>query len=69
MLDTVVLDISIGGLGVLAYSQDVNPKEGDVCNGCRLSLPEAGNFAVSLRIRSPACSPVGSPRPRAWTDG
>ncbi|NTV93802.1 MAG: hypothetical protein HGA75_00090 [Thiobacillus sp.] len=52
MLDTVVLDISIGGLGVLAYSQEAKLKEGDVCHGCRLSLPNAGNFVVSLRIRA-----------------
>lgn len=52
LLDTVVLDISIGGLGVLAYSQEAKLKEGDVCHGCRLSLPGAGNFIVSLRVRA-----------------
>jgi flagellar brake protein len=50
MLDTVVLDISLGGVGVLAYSQDAKLKEGDVYHGCRLSLPDAGNYVVSLRI-------------------
>jgi c-di-GMP-binding flagellar brake protein YcgR len=52
MLDTTVVDISIGGIGVLAYSQDVELREGDIYNGCRLSLPEAGNYLVSLRIRA-----------------
>lgn len=52
MLETIVLDISIGGVGVLAYSQDAKLHEGDVFRGCRLSLPDAGNFAVSLRIRT-----------------
>lgn len=51
-LDTVVVDISIGGVGVLAYAQDVELREGDVYHGCRLSLPDAGNFMVSLRIRA-----------------
>lgn len=50
MLDTVVLDISLGGVGVLSYSQDARLKEGDVYQGCRLSLPDAGNYVVSLRI-------------------
>lgn len=52
MLETVVLDISIGGVGVLTYAQKVNLREGDVYHGCRLSLPDAGNFVVSLRIRA-----------------
>jgi c-di-GMP-binding flagellar brake protein YcgR len=52
MIDTVVLDISIGGVGVLAYSQDAELREGDVYHGCRLSLPDAGNYVVSLRIRA-----------------
>jgi len=50
MLDTVVLDISIGGVGVLSYAQDAKLKEGDIYHGCRLSLPDASNFVVSLRI-------------------
>ena len=52
MLDTTVVDISIGGVGVLAYSQDVELREGDIFHGCRLTLPEAGNYLVSLRIRA-----------------
>lgn len=51
-LETVVLDISIGGLGVLAYSQDVKLREGETYHGCRLSLPDAGNYVVSLKIRA-----------------
>ncbi len=52
MLDTTVVDISIGGIGVLAYSQDVELREGGIYHGCRLSLPDAGNYLVSLRIRA-----------------
>lgn len=52
MLETVVLDISIGGLGVLAYTQDISLKEGDIYQGCRLSLPDAGSYVVSLQIRA-----------------
>jgi flagellar brake protein len=49
-LDAVVNDISIGGLGVLSYSQNATLKEGEVYHGCRLSLPNAGNYLVSLRV-------------------
>ncbi|TCJ17231.1 flagellar brake protein [Parasulfuritortus cantonensis] len=52
VLDAVVVDISIGGVGLLAYSQDAALKEGEVHHGCRLSLPDAGSFAVSLRVRT-----------------
>jgi len=52
MVETIVLDISIGGLGVLAYSQEAGLREGEVYHGCRLSLPDAGNYVVSLRIRT-----------------
>lgn len=52
ILEALVLDISIGGLGVLSYSQDVEFHEGDIYNGCRLSLPGAGTYVVSLQIRT-----------------
>jgi c-di-GMP-binding flagellar brake protein YcgR len=51
-LETTVLDISIGGLGVLAYMDDVGLREGDTFHGCRLSLPDAGSFLVSLHVRA-----------------
>jgi len=50
MLETMVLDIGIGGVGVLSYSENVNLREGEVYRGCRLFLPDAGNYVVSLRI-------------------
>lgn len=50
VLDTVVLDISIGGVGVLAYTEQVALQEGRVYSGCRLTLPDAGSYVVSLRV-------------------
>lgn len=52
MLETTVADISIGGVGVLAYDRDVNLRPGVVYHGCRLALPDTGNYVVSLRVRS-----------------
>jgi flagellar brake protein len=52
MLETVVLDISIGGLGVLSYSDDARLESGRIYHGCRLSLPDTGNYVVSLQVRT-----------------
>ncbi|MDR3393810.1 MAG: flagellar brake protein [Parasulfuritortus sp.] len=51
VLETTVRDISIGGIGVLAYTEDLGLHEGDTYHGCRLSLPDAGSYLVSLHIR------------------
>jgi c-di-GMP-binding flagellar brake protein YcgR len=52
MLETTVADISIGGVGVLSYERDANLRPGTVYHGCRLTLPDTGNYVVSLRVRS-----------------
>lgn len=49
-VDAIVLDISIGGLGVLAGATAAALRQGDIYRGCRLSLPQAGDHAVDLRI-------------------
>ncbi len=51
VLETTVRDISIGGLGVLAYTEDLGLHEGETYYGCRLSLPDVGSYLVSLHIR------------------
>lgn len=49
-LETVVIDISIGGIGILAYEGIGRLKAGDVYHGCRIELPGTGTFAVSLTV-------------------
>lgn len=50
-VETVVVDISLGGLGLLAYEDVGNLlQRGVVYHGCRLSLPGRGEFAVSLNV-------------------
>ncbi|MEW5771041.1 MAG: flagellar brake protein [Pseudomonadota bacterium] len=49
-LDAVVIDISIGGVGILAYEGSGLLKPGDIYHGCRISLPGTGEFAVSLNV-------------------
>jgi len=46
-----VLDISTGGLAVLAYPERVELVVGMEIDGCRLDLPGVGGAVVSLRVR------------------
>jgi len=50
LMESVVVDISIGGVGVLAYTEDGYLKAGDVFHGCRITLPGTGEFAVGLTV-------------------
>ena len=49
-LEAVVVDISIGGVGVLAYEGAGLLKTGETYHGCRIALPGTGEFAVSLSV-------------------
>lgn len=49
-LETVVVDISIGGVGILAYQDDGGLQAGAIHHGCRINLPGAGEFALSLEV-------------------
>lgn len=49
-LETVVIDISIGGIGILAYEGRGRLKAGESYHGCRIALPGTGEFAVSLNV-------------------
>lgn len=51
-LETTVVDISIGGIGILAYQKDLPLHAGRAYHGCRLTLPGIGQLAVSLSIRT-----------------
>lgn len=50
MLEAVVVDISIGGVGILAYQEGVELESGQVFHGCRIALPGTGEFALSLEV-------------------
>jgi c-di-GMP-binding flagellar brake protein YcgR len=49
-IETVVVDISVGGVGILAYEGSGILKAGEVYHGCRIALPGSGEFAVSLTV-------------------
>jgi len=51
-METNVIDLSISGVGILAYKAAGELSAGETYHGCRLNLPEAGEFAVSLTVKS-----------------
>jgi c-di-GMP-binding flagellar brake protein YcgR len=50
MLEALVVDISIGGVGILAYQDDSVLEAGSVYHGCRIALSGTGEFALSLSV-------------------
>lgn len=51
-VETTVVDISVGGIGVLATKQGVPLRTSHEYHGCRLELPDSGTFLVSLSVRT-----------------
>jgi hypothetical protein len=52
LLEAVVIDISIGGVGILPYEGPGLLRAGQTYHGCRIDLPGVGTFAVSLNVCS-----------------
>ena len=52
LMETVVMDLSIGGVGVLSFQNGGRIKAGELYQGCRLALPGTGEFALSLAVRT-----------------
>jgi len=50
MMETLVVDISIGGVGILAYQDSGELAAGETYHGCRITLPGSGEFALSLAV-------------------
>lgn len=50
-METTVMDISVGGLAILAYEDGQILRPGQIFHGCRLSLPDhPGEISFSMRI-------------------
>ena len=52
MMEALVVDISIGGVSILAYQEDGGLAAGEIYHGCRIALPGSGEFALSLAVRT-----------------
>ncbi len=51
-VDVTVVDISVGGVGIVGYPAGLDLEVGAVYPGCRIELPEVGTVLATLQIRS-----------------
>jgi c-di-GMP-binding flagellar brake protein YcgR len=47
-----IVDISIGGVGIVGYPPEIAFEAGQVYDGCRIDLPDIGTVTVSMEIKS-----------------
>ncbi len=52
VLDVNLVDISVGGIGIIGYPPDVEFDSGVVYRGCRIDLPYIGSINFAMQIRS-----------------
>jgi len=52
VLDVGLVDISVGGIGIIGYPPDVEFDSGVVYRGCRIDLPYIGSINFAMQIRS-----------------
>ena len=50
--ETIVLDISIGGVALMDNHEATGFKIGDIFENCRIGLPEVGTLVVGLEVRN-----------------
>lgn len=53
-INTVVLDISLGGVAIADNKEVFDPRTGDTLPRCEIALPEVGILRVDLRVHSVA---------------
>lgn len=56
--ETIVLDISVGGLALMDNHDLPGFKLGDVYEHCRIGLPEVGTLTVSVEVRNAFDTPL-----------
>lgn len=47
-----IVDISVGGIGVICYDPSISLESGQKYEGCRIALPEIGTVVTSIHICS-----------------
>lgn len=52
VIDCVMVDISVGGLGLEYASEEALVSLGQTIHGCRLQIPEVGEFLLSFKIKN-----------------
>jgi c-di-GMP-binding flagellar brake protein YcgR len=56
--ETIVLDISVGGLALMDNHEAPGFKLGDIYEQCRIGLPEVGTLTVSVEVRNAFDTPL-----------
>jgi len=56
--ETIVLDISCGGMALMDNHGELGFKVGDRYDLCRIGLPEAGTLVISLEVRNAFDTPL-----------
>jgi flagellar brake protein len=56
--ETIVLDISVGGLALMDNHDALGFKLGEIYENCRVGLPEVGTLTVSLEVRNAFDTPL-----------
>jgi c-di-GMP-binding flagellar brake protein YcgR len=51
-LEARIIDISLGGVGIISYGADAALRVGDLYQGCRIQIPDAGTIMATLQMRS-----------------
>lgn len=51
-MEATVIDISLGGVGLLAFPNGKTVKVGESYHNCHLTLPDSGTYPVSMCIRA-----------------
>ncbi|NWG87985.1 MAG: flagellar brake protein [Hydrogenophilaceae bacterium] len=52
VLEGIVVDVSVGGIGLTYKPGEADIALGQVIHGCRLLIPAVGEFLVSLKVRN-----------------
>lgn len=51
-IDVTIVDISVGGIGIIGYEPNIELSPGSVYKACRIDLPDTGTVIASLEIRN-----------------
>lgn len=51
-IDVSIVDISVGGVGILGCPPELALEEGAIYPGCRITLPEIGEIVTDIQVRS-----------------
>lgn len=52
VVEVGLVDISLGGVGILGYNPDIVLEPGRIYHGCRIELPEIGTILTDLLIKN-----------------